>query len=148
MMVRHCDVDNVATAACHAAMPGHIDRARTARLLAAAGLDALLVAAPETFLWATGAPAGVAMGWRRIGPALAVVPADPARPVGAVVTDLFAADAEAAGCAPLRVHAIWPGAGFHATPAGISGTGSAPRSGRRNGPTPPPTATRCWNPAW
>lgn len=91
-----------------ARMPGHVDRARAARLLAAAGLDALLVAAPETFLWATGAPAGVAMGWRRLGPAMAVVPADPALPVGAVVTDLFAAAAEQAGCAPLRAHPIWP----------------------------------------
>ncbi|HEV7266776.1 MAG TPA: Xaa-Pro peptidase family protein [Falsiroseomonas sp.] len=107
-MIRRSGVDNVAAAACHAAMPGHIDRALTARLLAAAGLDALLVAAPETFLWATGAAAGVAMGWRRLGPAMAVVPADPARPVGAVVTDLFAGGAEAAGCAPLRAHAIWP----------------------------------------
>ncbi len=92
-------------------MPGHADRTRTARLLSDAGLDALLVAAPETFLWATGAPAGVAAGWRRLGPAMAVLPADPALPVGAVVTDLFAAGAEAAGCHPLRAHAIWPEAG-------------------------------------
>lgn len=89
-------------------MPGHVDRARAARLLDDAGFDALLVAAPETFLWATGAPAGVAMGWRRLGPAMAVLPADPARPVGAVATDLFAGAAEAAGCDPLRVHPIWP----------------------------------------
>jgi Xaa-Pro aminopeptidase len=89
-------------------MPGQVDRARAARMLDAAGLDALLVAAPETFLWATGAPAGVAMGWRRLGPAMAVLPADPQRPVGAVVTDLHAAAAAAAGCDPLRVHAIWP----------------------------------------
>jgi Xaa-Pro aminopeptidase len=107
-MIRQGRIDNVPDRACHAAMPGHIDRARAARLLATAGLDALLVAAPETFLWATGAPAGVAMGWRRLGPAMAVVPADPARSVGAVATDLFAAAAEAAGCTPLRVHAIWP----------------------------------------
>lgn len=89
-------------------MPGHVDRARASRLLEAAGLNALLVAAPETFRWATGAPAGVAMGWRRLGPAVAVVPADPAKPVGAVVSDLFAAEARDAGCDPLRVHAIWP----------------------------------------
>lgn len=107
-MKRGRGVDNAAPRACDGGMPGQIDRARAARLLNAAGFDALLVAAPETFLWATGAPAGVAMGWRRLGPALAVVPADPAQPVGAVVTDLFAAGAEAAGCAPLRVHAIWP----------------------------------------
>jgi Xaa-Pro aminopeptidase len=73
-----------------------------------AGLDALLIAAPETFRWATGAEPGVAMGWRRLGPAMAVLPADPARPVGAVVTDLFAGSAEAAGCDPLLIHPIWP----------------------------------------
>jgi Xaa-Pro dipeptidase len=89
-------------------MPGHIDRARAGKELAASGLDALLLCSPESFLWATGATAGVAAGWRRLGPAIAVVPADPARPVGAVATDLFGAAAEAAGCAPLRLHAIWP----------------------------------------
>lgn len=92
-------------------MPGHLDRARAARLLAAAGLDALLVAAPETFRWATGAAAGVAASWRRLGPAMAVVPADPAQPIGAVIADLFAGPAEAAGCAPLRRLPIWPEAG-------------------------------------
>jgi Xaa-Pro aminopeptidase len=92
-------------------MPGHVDRARTARLLAAAGLDALLVAAPETFLWATGAPGGVAASWRRLGPAMAVLPADPAKPVGAVASDLFAGGVEAAGCSPLRILPIWPEAG-------------------------------------
>ncbi len=101
-------VDNAAPAACHGLMPGHVDRARAARLMEAAGLDALLIASPESFRWATGAEPGVAMGWRRLGPAMAVVPADPARPVGAVVTDLFAGSAAAAGCDPLRVHAIWP----------------------------------------
>ncbi len=92
-------------------MSGHIDRARAARLMQVAGLDALVLAAPESFLWATGAPAGVAANWRRLGAALAVVPADPLRPVGAVVTDLFAGAAEAAGCAPLHRHAIWPETG-------------------------------------
>ncbi|WP_439596742.1 M24 family metallopeptidase [Falsiroseomonas sp.] len=89
-------------------MAGHIDRARAARLMQAAGLDALVLAAPESFGWATGAPAGVAANWRRLGAAIAVVPADPARPVGAVVSDLFAGAAEAAGCAPLHRHVTWP----------------------------------------
>jgi len=89
-------------------MAGEIDRARAAARMMAAGMDALLVLAPETFLWATGAPAGVAANWRRLGAAMALVPADPARPVGAVVTDLFAGAAEAAGLSPLHVHAIWP----------------------------------------
>jgi Xaa-Pro aminopeptidase len=73
-----------------------------------AGLDALLVVSPEAFAWATGAPAGVAAGWRRLGAAMAVIPADPSLPVGAVASDLFAPAAAAAGCAPLRTHAIWP----------------------------------------
>ncbi len=77
-------------------------------MMEAAGLDALLVISPEFFLWATGAPAGVAAGWRRLGAAMAVIPADPASPVGAVASDLFAPAALAAGCAPLRTHAIWP----------------------------------------
>ncbi len=71
-------------------------------------MDALLITSPEVFLWATGASAGVAAGWRRLGAAMAVVPADPAHPVGAVVTDLFASAAEAAGVSVLRRHAIWP----------------------------------------
>ncbi len=87
-------------------MAGHVDRARAYRLMAEAGVEALLVAAPESFRWATGAPAGVAMGWRRLGPAMAVIPADPAKPVGAVASDLFAG--AAAGCDPLRVLPIWP----------------------------------------
>lgn len=89
-----------------AGMAGHVDRARAGRLMAEAGVEALLVAAPESFRWATGAPAGVAMGWRRLGPAMAVIPADPAKPVGAVASDLFAA--AAADCDPLGVLPIWP----------------------------------------
>lgn len=71
----------------------------------AAGVDAMLLASPESFAYVTGAPAGVAANWRRLGPATAVLPADPAKPVGAVVSDLFAA--AAAGCDPLRVSPIW-----------------------------------------
>jgi Xaa-Pro dipeptidase len=89
-----------------AGMAGHVDRARAGRLMAASGMEALLVAAPESFRWATGAAAGVAMGWRRLGPAMAVVPADPAKPVGAVASDLFAG--AAADCDPLRALPIWP----------------------------------------
>jgi Xaa-Pro aminopeptidase len=84
-----------------------VDRARAARLMAAAGVDALLLASPEAFAYATGAPAGVAANWRRLGPAIAVLPADPAKPAGAVASDLFAAAAEAAGVSPLRAAPIW-----------------------------------------
>ncbi|MCS6931715.1 MAG: Xaa-Pro peptidase family protein [Acetobacteraceae bacterium] len=82
-----------------------MDRARAAGLMAAAGADALLLASPESFAYATGAPAGVAANWRRLGPAIAVLPADPAKPVGAVAADLFAA--AASGCEPLRSVPIW-----------------------------------------
>jgi hypothetical protein len=78
-------------------MAGQIDRARAARLMQAAGLDALVLVAPESFRWATGAPAGVAANWRRLGAAIAVVPADPARPVGAVVSGAAIAVAGSAG---------------------------------------------------
>jgi len=99
-------VDNRGAAPPHAGMAGQVDRARAGRLMAASGVDALLLVAPESFRWATGAAAGVAMGWRRLGPAMAIVPADPARPVGAVASDLFAA--AAAGCDPLLRLPIWP----------------------------------------
>jgi Xaa-Pro aminopeptidase len=86
---------------------GFVDRRRAARLMEAARVDALLVASPESFAYVTGAPAGVAASWRRLGPAIALLPADPARPVGVVASDLFAAAAAEAGCAPLRVSPIW-----------------------------------------
>jgi Xaa-Pro aminopeptidase len=89
-------------------MPGQVERARAAREMAKAGCDALLLAGPESFRWATGAPAGVAANWRRLGPAMAVLPADPAKPVGVVASDLFAGAAAAAGCDPLRALPIWP----------------------------------------
>ena len=86
---------------------GFVDRVRAARLMSDAGVDALLLVSQESFAYAAGAPAGVAANWRRLGPAIAVVPADPARPVGAVASDLFAVPAAAAGCEPLRVAPIW-----------------------------------------
>jgi Xaa-Pro aminopeptidase len=88
-------------------MPGLVDRARAARLMAEARCDALLIAAPETFRWATGAEPGVAQAWRRLGPAIAVLPADPALPVAAVMPDLFAPGGEAAGVSPLARVPIW-----------------------------------------
>jgi Xaa-Pro aminopeptidase len=86
---------------------GFVDRDRAARLMQAAGIDGMLLASPESFAYATGAPAGVAANWRRLGPAMAVLPADPAMPVGAVASDLFAGAAAAAGCAPIRTSPIW-----------------------------------------
>lgn len=71
-------------------MTADIDRARASRIMAERGLDALVLAKPESFRWATGAPPGVAAFFRRAGAALALVPADACRPVSAVCTELFA----------------------------------------------------------
>ena len=85
-----------------------LNRQRAARLLEAAGLDALIVAEPEGFQYATGASQGVAGLFRRAGAGFAVVPADPALPVGAVLTDA-AADAfrAASPVVDLRTHPSW-----------------------------------------
>jgi Xaa-Pro aminopeptidase len=72
------------------------------------GLDAIVVAKPESFAWATGAPPGVASFFRRAGAALALIPADPGRPVSAVTTELFAPSARAAlGEAHVLTHPDW-----------------------------------------
>ncbi|MCJ9671336.1 aminopeptidase P family N-terminal domain-containing protein, partial [Neorhizobium sp. SHOUNA12B] len=53
-----------------------IDRRHAERLMARAGLDALVIFQPEAFRYAVGAPAGVATMWGRAGAAIALVPAD------------------------------------------------------------------------
>lgn len=76
--------------------------------MAAQRLDALLLAKPETFRWATGASPGVAAFFRRAGAALALVPADPAVPVGAVSTELFAPSVAASlGSQNVYTHPDW-----------------------------------------
>lgn len=86
----------------------HLDRQRAARLMAAAEIDALLLFAPESFTYATGAPPGVGTMWRRAGAAAALVPADPALPLGAVVSDLFAAAFGAASpIGDVRIVPLW-----------------------------------------
>lgn len=86
----------------------NVDRGRAARLMASAGLDALVLTQPEAFAWATGATPGVAAMWRRAGAAIAVIPADPGRPVAAVASDLFAPAVRAADPAiVVRTHPIW-----------------------------------------
>lgn len=85
-----------------------IDRARAQRLLQQAGLDALVLAKPESFAWATGAPPGVAAFFRRAGAALALVPADAGAPICAVATELFAPRTrQALGDAQVLSHADW-----------------------------------------
>ena len=86
----------------------HLDRTRASQLMEAAGLDALLLLSPESFTYATGAPAGVATMWRRAGAVAAIVPADPALPQAAVVTDLFEAAFRASSAiTDIRINPIW-----------------------------------------
>lgn len=77
-------------------------------MMQAAGLDALLLLSPESFTYATGAPAGVATMWRRAGAVAAIVPADPSEQTAAVVTDLFEAAFRASSTiTDIRINPIW-----------------------------------------
>lgn len=83
-------------------------RPRAQALMTEHGLDAMVVAKPESYAWATGAAPGVASFFRRAGSALALIPADAGRPVSAVTTELFAAPARAAlGEAQVLSHPDW-----------------------------------------
>ena len=83
-----------------------VDRQRASQLLEDAGLEALVIAEPEGFRYVSGARQGVAALFRRAGAGFAVLPADPAVPIGIVVGDLFA---EAARCfvPDARSHPLW-----------------------------------------
>lgn len=86
----------------------HLDRTRASQRMELAGLDALLLLSPESFTYATGAPAGVATMWRRAGAVAAIVPAVPALPQAAVVTDLFEAAFRASSTiTDIRINPIW-----------------------------------------
>jgi Xaa-Pro dipeptidase len=87
---------------------GFLDRARAADLMRARGLDALVLAQPETIRYATGAFPGVATFWRRAGAAFVVVPQAPGEPLAAIVGDLQAREfAAKSGIADVRTHALW-----------------------------------------
>lgn len=89
-------------------MIADIDRLRAARIMRERGLDAIVLAKPESFRWATGAPPGVAAFFRRAGAALALVPADTGLPVSAVCTELFApATRKALGEDQVFTHPDW-----------------------------------------
>ncbi|CZT33520.1 M24 family metallopeptidase [Rhizobium sp. 9140] len=86
----------------------YLDRDRAARLMAAAGLDALLLLTPECFTYATGASPGVGTMWRRAGAVAALVPADPGVPICAVVSDLFEESFRATSdVTDIRIHPLW-----------------------------------------
>ena len=73
-----------------------------------AGIDALILAQPETIRYATGAFAGVASFWRRAGAAFVIVPGDRARAPVAIVGDLQAVSfRESSGIADVRTHPLW-----------------------------------------
>jgi Xaa-Pro aminopeptidase len=85
-----------------------VNRARAQRLMQQAGLHAIVLSKPESYAWATGAPAGVASLFRRAGAALALLPAPASEPIAAVSTELFAAHAvRALGAAQVRTHSDW-----------------------------------------
>jgi Xaa-Pro aminopeptidase len=80
----------------------------------AQGLDALVLAQPETIRYATGAFPGVATLWRRAGAALVLVPGDMSAPLAAIVGDLQAKDfAIQSGIADVRSHPIWVESGSY-----------------------------------
>jgi Xaa-Pro aminopeptidase len=85
-----------------------VNRARAQRLMQQAGLHAIVLSKPESYAWATGAPAGVASLFRRAGAALALLPAPAGEPIAAVSTELFATHAvRALGAAQVRTHSDW-----------------------------------------
>jgi len=89
-------------------VPGFLDRHRATRLMQEQGLDALVLAQPETIQYATGAFPGVATYWRRAGAAFVLVPADETAPLAAIVGDLQAKSfAAQSGIADVGTHRIW-----------------------------------------
>lgn len=119
----------------------HLDRARAGRLMAEAGLDALILLSPESFTHATGAAPGVGTMWRRAGAVAVLVPADPAVPEMAVVSDLFEAGFRAAShIADIRLSPLW-------VESVTLGKGSAAQAlAARGGPDRPETFDPglCW----
>lgn len=100
----------------------HLDRRRAERLMQSAGIDALILLAPESFTYATGASPGVGTMWRRAGAVAVLVPADPGLPEMAVVSDLFAVAFRASShVADVRESPLWvETANVEGIPAGLS----------------------------
>lgn len=87
---------------------GDLNRTRAQALLAADGLDGMVLFRPEAFRYATGLAAGVATMWGRAGSAIALVPADAAAPLAAVMSDHASAGArQMRDEIDLRTHRIW-----------------------------------------
>jgi Xaa-Pro dipeptidase len=89
-------------------MTGFIDRQRATRLMQRAGIDALVLCAPEAFHYATGVSIGPAGLFRRAGAGFVVVPCREDLPIGVVAADFNAAQIQAAlPQAVVRSHPIW-----------------------------------------
>ncbi|MBL8702955.1 MAG: aminopeptidase P family protein [Alphaproteobacteria bacterium] len=85
-----------------------IDRQRAELLMAKAGIDALLVVQPENFAYATGGPPGIAASWRRVGAAIAIVPAAAGAEPAAIVTDFGEGPfRRSAALRDVRTHTAW-----------------------------------------
>ncbi|WP_457150726.1 M24 family metallopeptidase [Mesorhizobium sp. P5_C1] len=89
-------------------MTGFVDRLRATQLMERAGLQALVLCAPEAFHYATGAWIGPAGLFRRAGAGFVVIPARQDLPIGVVVADFNATQLQAAlPDAVVRSHPIW-----------------------------------------
>ena len=87
---------------------GFLNRQHANRLMLEQGLSALVLAQPESIIYAAGAFPGVATNWRRAGAAFLVVPCDAAEPLTAIVGDLQADTFKAhSKIADVRSHPIW-----------------------------------------
>ncbi len=119
---------------------GFLDRRRAGRLMAEQGLDALVLAQPETLTYATGAFLGVATLWRRAGAAFLLVPGDADAALTAIVGDLQADSFKAQSrIDDVRSHRIWVETGdYDGAPGDIAaalvasdlGAGKPPRTPR------------------
>ncbi|QPC90002.1 Xaa-Pro peptidase family protein [Mesorhizobium sp. INR15] len=89
-------------------MTGYIDRERATQLMQRAGIQALVLCAPEAFHYATGAWIGPAGLFRRAGAGFVVIPDRGDLPIGVVVGDFNAPQVRAAmPGAIIRDHPIW-----------------------------------------
>lgn len=110
-----------------------IDRARAERLLAAEGLEGMVLFRPEAFRYATGLAAGVATMWGRAGSAIALVPADAGAPLAAVMSDHAAGSARPID---IRTHRIWIDGVTVANATSIEQIDAAYRASGNIGPRP------------
>ena len=86
----------------------NLDRKRAQKLMREARIDALILLAPKSFSYATGATSGVATMWRRAGAVAVLIPADAATPETAIVSDLFSQSfRESSHIEDVRESPIW-----------------------------------------